>query len=73
MQRREFLSLTLGALALAVVPASVRAEDFRKSKPTVWTAHTVEDAIKNRKEKEWIENGGTMIFAMPDVEVINNE
>jgi sulfur-oxidizing protein SoxY len=46
MQRREFLSLTLGALALAVVPASVRAEDFRKSKPTVWTAHTVDDAVK---------------------------
>jgi sulfur-oxidizing protein SoxY len=46
MQRREFLSLTMGALALAVVPASVRAEDFRKSKPTVWTAHTVDDAIK---------------------------
>jgi len=47
MERRKFLSLTLGALALAVVPASVRAEDFRKSKPTVWTAKTVDDAIKN--------------------------
>jgi len=47
MERRKFLSLTLGALALAVAPASVRAEDYRKSKPTVWTAHTVDDAIKN--------------------------
>jgi len=47
MERRKFLSLTLGALALAVVPASVRAEDYRKLKPTVWTSHTVEDAIKN--------------------------
>ena len=47
MQRRQFISLTLGSLALAVVPASVRAEDFRVSKPTVWTAHTVEEAIKN--------------------------
>ena len=46
MERRKFLSLTLGALALAVVPASVRAEDFRKLKPAVWAAHTVEDAIK---------------------------
>ena len=46
MERRNFLSVTLGALALAAVPASVRAEDFRKSKPTVWEAHTVEDAIK---------------------------
>ncbi len=46
MQRRKFLSITLGALALAVVPASVRAEDFRATKPTVWTAHTMDDAIK---------------------------
>ena len=45
MERRQFLSMTLGALALAVVPASVRAEDLRKSKPAVWTAHTVDDAI----------------------------
>jgi sulfur-oxidizing protein SoxY len=46
MERRQFLNVTLGALALAVVPASVKAEDFRKSKPAVWTAHTVDDAIK---------------------------
>ena len=46
MERRKFLSMTLGALALAVVPASVRAEDFRKLKPTVWSAHTVDEAIK---------------------------
>jgi len=46
MERRKFLSMTLGALALAVVPASVKADDYRKLKPTVWTAHTVDDAIK---------------------------
>jgi sulfur-oxidizing protein SoxY len=46
MERRTFLSLTLGALALAAAPASVRAEDFRKLKPNAWTAHTVEDAMK---------------------------
>ena len=46
MERRQFLSMTLGALALAVVPASVRAEDFRKAKPAVWTAKTPDDAIK---------------------------
>jgi sulfur-oxidizing protein SoxY len=46
MERRKFLSLTLGALALAVAPASVRAEDYRKLKPTVWSAHKMEDAIK---------------------------
>jgi len=46
MERRNFLSMTLGALALATVPASVKAEDFRKTKPAVWAAHTVDDAIK---------------------------
>jgi len=46
MERRKFLSMTLGALALATVPASVKAEDYRKSKPAVWSAHTVNDAIK---------------------------
>jgi len=47
MERRKFLSLTLGALALAVAPASVRAADYRKLKPTVWSAKTVDVAIKN--------------------------
>ncbi|WP_188108587.1 thiosulfate oxidation carrier protein SoxY [Sulfurimonas lithotrophica] len=47
MDRRNFLSFTLGSLALAAIPASVKAEDYRKLKPSVWTAHTVEDAIKN--------------------------
>jgi sulfur-oxidizing protein SoxY len=46
MERRNFLSMTLGALALAVVPASVKAEDYRATKPTVWSAHTVEEGIK---------------------------
>ncbi len=46
MERRKFLSMTLGALALAAVPVSVRAEDYRKLKPTAWTAKTVDDAIK---------------------------
>jgi len=47
MERRQFLSLTLGTLALAAIPARLTAEDYRKLKPTVWTAHTVDDAMKN--------------------------
>ena len=46
MERRKFLNLTLGALALATLPASVKAEDYIKTKPTVWSAHTIDDAIK---------------------------
>ncbi len=46
MERRQFLSMTLGAVALAAVPASVRAEDFRKSKPAVWTTKNVMDGTK---------------------------
>ncbi len=66
MQRRKFLSLTLGALALSVVPASVKAEDYRKSKPTVWTAHSVEDAMENLYgTSETIEEGVTLVA--PDV------
>lgn len=46
MQRRKFLGLTLGAVALATVPASLKAENFRETKAATWKAHTVEDAMK---------------------------
>lgn len=46
MQRRKFLGLTLGAVALAAVPASLKAENFRETKAATWKAHTVEDAMK---------------------------
>lgn len=66
MERRKFLSLTLGSLALAVVPASVIAEDFRVTKPTVWSAHTVDEAIKNMYgTTTTIEQGVTL--TTPDV------
>jgi len=45
MQRRKFLSLGALAAAAAFVPASLSAEDYRKTKPDAWKAHTVEDAI----------------------------
>lgn len=44
MERRKFLGLGLAAVAL--VPASVSAFDFRKEKPDTWTAHKVDEAIK---------------------------
>ena len=46
MERRKFLSLAVGALALGVIPASLKADDYRKLKPEAWEAKTVNDAIK---------------------------
>ena len=44
MERRKFLGLGLAAVAL--VPASLSAVDFRTTKPDTWTAHNVADGIK---------------------------
>jgi len=44
MERRKFLGLGLAAVAL--VPASLSAVDFRETKPKTWTAKKVEDSIK---------------------------
>jgi len=44
MQRRNFLSLSALA-AVAVIVPTANAEDYRATKPTVWTAHTVDDAV----------------------------
>ncbi len=44
MERRKFLGLGLAAVAL--VPASLSAVDFRKEKPDTWKAKNVADAIK---------------------------
>lgn len=65
MQRRKFLSLSVLTAVAAVVPAA-NAEDFRATKPTVWTAHTVDDAITAMYgTKATIQSGVTI--TMPDV------
>jgi sulfur-oxidizing protein SoxY len=46
MNRRNFLTFAGSVIALSVVPINVRAEDYRKLKPTVWEAHTIDDATK---------------------------
>jgi len=46
MQRRKFLSLSGLAAFAAMAPVQLSAEDYRKTKPDVWTAHTVDDSIK---------------------------
>lgn len=45
MERRKFLSLSGMAAFAAMAPAALNAEDFRASKPDVWTSHTVDDSI----------------------------
>jgi sulfur-oxidizing protein SoxY len=46
MNRRNFLTFAGSAIALSVLPMDIKAEDFRKSKPDVWTAHNIDDATK---------------------------
>ena len=46
MNRRNFLSFAGSAIALSVIPMNLNAEDFRKSKPSIWTAHNIDDATK---------------------------
>jgi len=66
MQRRKFLSLSGLAAVAALAPASVNAEDFRKTKPTVWTAHTVDDAITAMYGTTAATESGVTL-TMPDV------
>ena len=44
MQRRQFLSLSAFSAVAIIIPTG-NAEDFRTTKPTVWTAHSVDDAV----------------------------
>lgn len=46
INRRNFLGLGLGALAVSVAPSSLSAIDFRKDKPKAWTATKVDPAIQ---------------------------
>jgi sulfur-oxidizing protein SoxY len=66
MERRKFLGFGIFAAAAALVPATLSAEDYRKTKPDAWTAHTVEDAIaKIYGTSTTIEKGVTL--TAPDV------
>ncbi len=56
MERRKFLGL--GLVAVAALPATLSAIDFRKTKPDAWTAHKVQPAIEALYGKaELIEEG----------------
>jgi len=46
INRRNFLGLGLGAIAIAAIPGKLSAVDFRETKPNAWTAKKVDDAVK---------------------------
>jgi sulfur-oxidizing protein SoxY len=66
MERRKFLGFGIVAAAAALVPGTLSAEDYRKTKPEAWKAHTVEDAmVKLYGTSTTIEQGVTL--TAPDV------
>jgi sulfur-oxidizing protein SoxY len=46
MNRRNFLTFAGSLIALSVIPMDLKARDYRKLKPKVWEAHTIDDATK---------------------------
>ena len=66
MERRKFIGFGIFAATVALVPGTLSAEDYRKTKPEAWKAHTVEDAIaKLYGTSTTIEQGVTL--TAPDV------
>lgn len=66
LNRRKFLGLGLGALAVASIPNSLSAEDFRSSKPKAWTATKVDEAVKEIFGTTSTTEGGIELSA-PDI------
>lgn len=66
MERRKFLGFGIVAAAVAMAPLTVSAEDYRKSKPDVWTAHTMDDAIMKMYGSNTLVEQGVTLTA-PDV------
>ncbi len=66
MNRRNFLSLGFGAVAIAAIPAKLSAIDFRETLPKAWTATKVDDAIKEIFESSTLTEGSINLSA-PDI------
>lgn len=66
MNRRNFLGLSLGVAAVSMVPVTLSAEDFRASKPKVWTATKVDEAMKAMFGTTATTEGGIVLSA-PDI------
>lgn len=46
MNRRNFLTIGLGAMAVVTIPSSLSAVNFRETKPKAWTSTKVDESIK---------------------------
>lgn len=66
MNRRNFLGLSLGAIAMATVPAKLSAENFRETKPKAWTATKVDEAMTEVFGSSKTVEGGIELKA-PDI------
>ena len=69
MERRKFLGLGVALFAASVVPASLMAEDFRKSKPNAWT--TKNPADKKGESLDGVNAAIKELFGTDKVEVGN--
>ena len=66
LNRRKFLGLGLGAIAVATVPAHLSAEHFRATKPKAWTATKFDEAVKELFGKTATTQSGISLTA-PDI------
>ena len=67
MNRRKFLGLGLGiATVSSLIPSSLMAENFRKTKPDLWKAKTPNEAIKDLFGTDKMEQSGVS-FKAPEI------
>jgi len=68
MNRRKFFGLSAAALALAVAPVtSLRAVDFRTTKPKAWEAEKSVDAIKEMFGSAGLKKSDKIKMKAPDL------
>ncbi|QKJ24112.1 thiosulfate oxidation carrier protein SoxY [Poseidonibacter lekithochrous] len=66
MNRRNFLGLGLGALAVSMAPSTLSAVNFRETKPKAWTATKVDEGMKEIFGTTSTTNGKVKLKA-PDI------
>ncbi|WP_321315786.1 thiosulfate oxidation carrier protein SoxY [Halarcobacter sp.] len=67
INRRNFLGLGLGALAVSMAPTTLSAVNFRETKPKAFTATKVDVAIKELFGTSTTVEGGSLELKAPDI------